>query len=288
MGSCINWRGSPCSCPHRRKVWPWEQGHCKTLTSLPVFLILFFSPVRCNMKQLVFCFFFFPHKILSPCQSGLEKAKAGTNWNPQVSNSHFSFSTWAFALLGFLQSGCYLSWHLQSFLSLSKWKCWALYPMGADLQCHESRTCLGSLWWERQDNLEQNIPWEPFLFNTFQFPGPTASAWSASTWVNDKILTHELPLTSGRLLCSAATHSHDVWSCVYIIPWSTRNVLIHLNSAQEFALVCAAINGRSEIISCWRHRNQFTWGFTSGINNFTKIVTSDTAPRGENAIFWHD
>lgn len=139
MGSCINWRGSPCPCPHRRKVWPWEQGHCKTLTSLPVFLILFYFPVRCNMNLLVF--FSFPHKILSPCQSGLEKAMAGTNWNLQVSNSHFSFSTWAFALLGFLQSGCYLSWHLQSFLFLKEVEmlspvsngCWSAVPWEQDL-----------------------------------------------------------------------------------------------------------------------------------------------------------
>lgn len=50
-------------------------------------------------------------------------------------------------------------------------------------------------------------------------------------------------------------------------------------------MVCAAINGRSELISYCQHRDQFTWGFTSGINNFEKIVTSDTVPRGENAIF---
>lgn len=50
-------------------------------------------------------------------------------------------------------------------------------------------------------------------------------------------------------------------------------------------MVCAAIDGRSELILCSQHRNQFTWGFTSGFNDFAKIVTSDTVPRGENDIF---
>lgn len=178
-------------------------------------------------------FFFLTECSLAPCQGGLEKAKAGTNWNLQVSNSHFSFSTWSFALRGFC-SWVVVSVDISShFYFLKKWKWVALYLMGADQQRHESRTCLGSLWWERQDNHEQNIPRESFLFNTFQFPGPTASAWTASIRVNEKILVHELPPTSGRLLCSAATHSHDAWSCVYVIPWSTRNVLIHLNSAQN-------------------------------------------------------
>lgn len=138
MGSCMNGRHFPCPCPHRRKVWPWEQGDCKTLTSLLVFLI-FFSlwDVTWNCSY----YFFFPPKISSPCQSRLEKAKAGTNWNLQVSNSHFSFSTWSFALLGFLQSGCYFSWHLQSFLFLGEVEmlspvsngCWSAVPWEQDL-----------------------------------------------------------------------------------------------------------------------------------------------------------
>lgn len=56
--------------------------------------------------------------------------------------------------------------------------------------------------------------------------------------------------------------------------------------SSEFAVVCTAINGSSDLISCCQHCNQFTWGFSSGINNFTKIITSDAVPRGTNAIFY--
>lgn len=152
-------------------------------------------------------FFFLTECSLAPCQGGLEKAKAGTNWNLQVSNSHFSFSTWSFALRGFC-SWVVVSVDISShFYFLKKWKWIALYLMGADQQRHESRTCLGSLWWERQDNHEQNIPRESFLFNTFQFPGPTASAWTASIWVNEKILVHSYhQLVDGSCAQQLPTH----------------------------------------------------------------------------------
>lgn len=178
-------------------------------------------------------FFFFPHKILllpdkvDWRRPRLEQIEISRYLTAISASPHGPLHCWGFC------SQVVVSVDISShFYFLKKWKRWALYLMGADLQCYENRTCLGSLWWERQDNHEQNIPWESFLFNTFQIPGPTASAWTASTWVNDKILVHELPPASGWLLGSAATHSHDVWSCVCIIPWSTRNVHIHLNSAQ--------------------------------------------------------
>lgn len=110
----MNWRGSPF--PHYLK----GERFCfeNKTTVKPEHLYLFFFPVRCKMKLLIL--FFLTKYFLLPCKGELKKAKAWANWNLQVSNSHFSFSTWAFALLGFLQSGCSFSWHLRSFLFLEQ------------------------------------------------------------------------------------------------------------------------------------------------------------------------
>lgn len=167
-GACMNQRGSPC--PH----YLTGERFClenKNTINLKHLSFFFFFPVTCKMKLLVLRFL--TKYFLVPCQSGLEKAKAWANWNLQVSNSHFSFSTWSFALLGFLQLGCCFNWHLQSFSFLEqKLREMLMYPMGADQQGEGRKTCLGSLWWERQDNHYQNIPWVSFLLTYSNFLAP--------------------------------------------------------------------------------------------------------------------
>lgn len=97
-GTCMNQNRSPC--PHyiTGERFCLENNNTVKLKHLYLFWGFFLS-VRCKMKLLI-SFFLTKHFIV-PCQGRLEKAQAWANWNLQVSNSHFSFSTWSFALLGF-------------------------------------------------------------------------------------------------------------------------------------------------------------------------------------------
>lgn len=168
----MKWRGSPCPCPHRRKVWPWEQGYCKTLISLPVWIFFFVFVSFCfvffplwDVTWNCSCLLFFLKKYsLAPCQGGLEKAKAGTNWNLQVSNSHFSFSTRSLALLGFLQLGCCFSWHLQSFPFLEE----------VEMLSPVSNGCWSAVPWEQDFSRKPSVrkarqPWAKYSLRVISF-----------------------------------------------------------------------------------------------------------------------
>ena len=59
--------------------------------------------------------------------------------------------------------------------------------------------------------------------------------------------------------------THMMSEAMCIIPRKHQECSYISKFSSEFAVVCAAINGRSELILCCQHHNLFCWGFSSGI-----------------------
>lgn len=132
---------------------------------------------------------FFSHKILLvPCQGGVEKAKGWANWNLQVSNSHFSFSTWSFVLLGFLQFGWCFSQHLQPLLFLEQKRSRNIQPCIQWVQIRvrwekdlSGQSLVGKTIQPRKYSLSI------ISLNIFQFSSSSTSALTTSIRANKKM-----------------------------------------------------------------------------------------------------
>lgn len=150
-GTCMNQNSSPCRHYITGERFCLENNNTVKLKHLYLFWVFFcLWDVKWN------CLYHFSSQntLLFPAKADwrrpkLEQIEISRYLTVIWASPHGPLHYWGFAVRLLFQLASpmiYIYW------TKTQWKRSALYLMGADQQWDERRTCLGSLWWERQDN----------------------------------------------------------------------------------------------------------------------------------------